>query len=186
MKQLAFLIVLALELAVCGCASNTIANTTPATTTSGSWEAELTGGTDQASLLNFVTTFSLNNNNTVTSGPLTITAFSFINTGKCFTIGTTSARGSTETGDATLVTSSADQVTGSLNFKVASVTPAGNTLTMSGNLTGTSNGTVTTAGTLSSGVVVGTWTLSGGAGDPSCTGGGTFIMCQGTNSCTVP
>jgi hypothetical protein len=183
MKKLAFLIALALELAVCGCGTHTIANTTPATTTSGSWEAQLTGGADQASLLNFVTAFSLNNNNTVTSGPLTITGFGFINAGKCFANG---VNGSTETGNATLVTSSADQVTGSLSFKVVSVTPAGNTLTMSGNLTGTSNGTVTTAGTLSNGVVVGTWSLSGGAGDPSCTGSGNFLMCQGTNSCTAP
>jgi hypothetical protein len=185
MKKLAFLLALALELAVCGCASNTIANTTPATTTKGSWEAQLTGGTDQASLLNFVTTFSLNNNNTVTSGPLTITSFSFFNAGKCFAIGTTSAPGSTETGDATLVTSSADQVTGSLSFKVVSLTPSGNTLTMSGNLTGTSNGTTTTTGTLSNGVVVGTWTLTGGAGDPTCSGSGNFIMCQGTSPCST-
>src|SRR6202163_4028583 len=182
MKKLAFLVALALELAVCGCGTHTIANTTPSTTTSGSWEAQLTGGADQASLLNFVTAFSLNNNNTVTSGPLTITGFGFINAGKCFANG---VNGSTETGNATLVTSSADQVTGSLSFKVVSVTPAGNTLTMSGNLTGTSNGTVTTAGTLSNGVVVGTWSLSGGAGDPSCTGSGNFLMCQGTNSCTA-
>ena len=183
MKKLAFLLALALELAVCGCASNTIANTTPATTTKGSWEAQLTGGTDQASLLNFVTTFSLNNNNTVTSGPLTITGFSFFNAGKCFANG---IHGTTQSGNATLVTSSADQVTGSLSFTVVSVTPAGNTLTMSGNLTGTSSGTVTTAGTLTNGVVVGTWTLNGGGGDPSCTGGGNFLMCQGSDSCTPP
>ncbi len=182
MKKLAFLIGLALELAVCGCGTHTIANTTPSTTTSGSWEAELTGGTDQASLLNFVTTFSLNNNNTITSGPLTITGFSFINAGKCFANGIDAT---TQSGTATLVTSSADQVTGSLSFKVLSITPSGNTLSMSGSLTGTSNGTVTTAGTLSNGVVVGTWSLTGGGGDASCgQQGGSFIMCQGANTCT--
>jgi hypothetical protein len=182
MKKLAFLLGLALELAVCGCGTHTIANKTPSTTTSGSWEANLTGGTDQASLLNFVTTFSLNNNNTITSGPLTITGFSFLNAGKCFANGVDAT---TQSGNATLVTNTADQVTGSLSFKVLSITPSGNTLTMSGNLTGTSNGTITTAGTLSNGVVVGTWSLTGGGGDASCgQQGGSFIMCQGTNTCT--
>ena len=138
MKKLVFLLVLALELALCGCGTHTIANTVPSTTTSGSWEAQVTGGTDQASLLNFVTAFSLNNNNTVTSGPLTITGFGFINAGKCFANG---INGSTETGNATLVTNTADQVTGNLSFKIVSVTPAGNTLSMTGNLTGTSSGT---------------------------------------------
>jgi hypothetical protein len=28
--------------------------------------------------------------------------------------------------------------------------------------------------------------LTGGSGDPSCTGTGSFIMCQGKNTCTVP
>ncbi|MFZ0863653.1 MAG: hypothetical protein ABR881_12270 [Candidatus Sulfotelmatobacter sp.] len=183
MKKLAFLFVLALELAVCGCGTNPLQSPTPGTTTSGSWEAQLTGGTDQASLLNFVTAFSLSNNGTITSGPLVISAFGFINAGKCFANG---LYGSTETGSATLVTNVADQVTGTLNFKVVSSTPPGNVLTLTGNVTGTSNGTPTTAGTLSNGVVVGSWTLTGAAGDPSCTGGGNFLMCQGTNTCTVP
>ena len=184
MKKLVFLLGLALELAVCGCGTHTIANTVPSTTTNATWEAQLTGGTDQASLLNFVTSFSLNNNNTVTSGPLTITGFGFINAGKCFANG---INGSTESGNATLVTNTADQVTGTLSYKIVSVTPAGNTLTMTGNLTGTSNGTPLVAGTLSNGVVVGTWKLDGGAGDPSCSvTSGSFIMCQGTNTCSAP
>lgn len=181
MKKLAFLMVLALELVVCGCGSSTSAPTTTSTATTGNWEAQLTGGADQASLLNFVTSFSVTN-----SGPLNITGFSFINAGKCFANG---VNGSTETGTATLVTGSANQVTGTLEFTVKSVTPAGNVLTLTGNLTGTSNGTPTTTGTLSNGVVVGTWTLTGGAGDPTCAvppPGNNFVMCQGTNTCTVP
>ena len=55
---------------------------------------------------------------------------------------------------------------------------------MTGNLTGTSNGTPQVTGTLSNGVVVGTWMLSGGAGDASCADSGNFIMCQGTSPCT--
>ena len=180
MKKLACLIVLALELAVCGCGSNTIAPATTNTSTTGSWEAQLTGGTDQASLLNFVTFFSVN-----TSGPLTITDFSFFNAGKCFANGT---KGSTESGTATLNTGSAGQVTGTLDFKVVSTVPAGNTLELKGTLTGTSNGTPTTTGILSNGVVVGTWTLTGGAGDASCAvpNPQPFIMCQGSNTCTAP
>jgi hypothetical protein len=177
MKKLACLIGLALELAVCGCGSNTIAPKTTNTSTAGNWEAQLTGGTDQSSLLNFVTSFSVTN-----SGPLTITGFGLINAGKCFANG---VNGSTESGSATLVTGSANQVTGTLNFKVVSTTPAGNTLALTGNLTGTSNGTPTTTGTLSNGVVVGTWTLTGGAGDSSCTGSGNFVMCQGSNTCST-
>jgi|SRR5579862_5553449 len=182
MKKLAFLLVLALELAVAGCATNTTQSTTPGTITNGSWEAQLTGGTEQASLLNFVTTFSLNNNETITSGPLTITAFGFINDGKCFANG---FGNSTESGKATLNTNVAGQVTGTLDFQIVSTNPPGNTLTLKGNLTGTSNGTPTTVGTLSNGVVVGIWTLAGAKGDSSCTGGGNFLMCQGTNTCTA-
>lgn len=181
MKKLAFLFVLALELAVCGCGSNTIAPTTTSTQAQGNWEAELTGGTDQASLLNFITEFNVTN-----GGPLDIKAFQFFNTGKCFAIGSIDAPGSSESGTATLITGSANQVTGTLTYKVTSISPAGNTLTMSGNLTGTSNGTPTTTGTLSNGVVVGTWTLTGAAGDPSCAGSGNFIMCQGTGTCSTP
>lgn len=177
MKRLAILIVLALELAVCGCGSSS-PSTQVTTTTSGNWEVLMTGGTEQASLLNFITAFSLTN-----SGPLDITGFGFINTGKCFTNG---ANQETVTGSATLNAAANGTVTGTLNMNVASVTPAGNTLKLSGNLTGTSNGTVGTTGILSNGVVVGTWTLTGGQGDPSCTGGGTFLMCQGANTCTPP
>ena len=179
MKKLVFLMVLALELAICGCGSNTIANPSTNTAASGNWEAQLTGGFDQSSLLNFVTAFRI-----FDTGPLDISSFNFYNEGKCFANGTIDVPGSRETGTATLITGSADQVTGTFNFKVTSISPPGNVLTMTGNLTGTSNGTPQVTGTLSNGVVVGTWTLSGGAGDASCAGSGNFIMCQGTSTCT--
>ena len=177
MKKLAILI-LALELAVCGCGTGTTSNTATNTAASGNWEVQLIGGKAEASKLNFVTAFSVTN-----SGPLDITGFGFINAGKCFANG---VNGSTQTGTATLITSSANTVTGTLNFAVTSVIPAGNALALTGNLTGTSNGTIGTTGTLSNGVVSGTWTLTGGAGDPSCVvPQGTFVMCQGTATCTV-
>jgi hypothetical protein len=176
MKKFA-LIVLALELAVCGCGNN-VKSTTTNTETTGNWEALLIGGTDQASLLNFTVAFSVTN-----SGPLNITRLSFFNQGACFG---TAVDSTNENGTATFTTSSANAVTGTLDLTVNSVTPAGNTLTITGALTGTSNGTKTTTGTLSNGVVVGTWTLSGGQGDPSCTGGGTFTMCQTLSNGVCP
>ena len=121
MKKLAILI-LALELAVCGCGTGTTANTTTNTAASGNWEVQLIGGKAEASKLNFVTAFSVTN-----SGPLDITGFGFINAGKCFANG---VNGSTQTGTATLITSSANTVTGTLNFAVTSVIPAGNALVL--------------------------------------------------------
>jgi len=179
MKKLAILMVLALELAVCGCGTTTPTNQVN-TQTSGNWEARLIGGTGEASKLNFVAAFSVTN-----SGPLSVPnpGFSFFNNNACFANGT---NGSTQSGTATLVTGSTNQVTGTLSFTVTSITPAGNTLTLTGNLTGTSNGTIGTTGTLSNGIVVGDWQLSGGAGDPSCSAKGTFLMCQGAPTCIAP
>jgi len=180
MKKLAFPMVLALAVTISGCGSTTLAPTTNNTTTNGTWEARLTGGADQASLLNFVTSFQLYN-----SGTLDITGFNFFNQGACFALGTIDSPGSTESGSATLTTSTqTDEVTGTFSYTVRSIKPPGNSLTLTGNLTGTSSSTPQTTGILSNGVVVGTWMLSGGAGDASCIGTGSFIMCQGTNTCT--
>ena len=181
MKKLAFLMVLALEMAVCGCGTSPPANTV-STSTSGFWEAQLVGGTGAASQLNFVTAFNVTN-----VGALDITSFSFINGGACFATG---VKGSTEAGSASFTTDTGTgQVTGSLSYTVTAVTPSGNVLTLTspdGGLTGTSNGTTTTTGTLTNGVAVGTWTLTGGQGDPSCSASGTFTMCQGKTTCTAP
>lgn len=183
MKKVALLLVLALELSVGGCANNT-PNTTVSTTTTGNWEAQMTGGTGQAALLNFTTAFSV----TAISGstqPLDITGFSFFNGGKCFG---TAVADTSEVGNAALTVSSTNTVTGSLNFVVTSTTN-GNVLTLTapnGGLTGTSNGSPGTTGTLSNGIAVGSWSLTGGQGDASCTGGGTFIMCQSSTQPCVP
>jgi hypothetical protein len=183
MKSLAILMLLALELAVSGCGTSSPSTVTN-TSASGSWEAQLTGGTAEASKLNFVTAFNVTNN-----GPLDITGFNFFNAGACFANGTDV---STETGSASFTTNTGtDQVTGTLTLTVTSTTAPGNVLTLTSyqnGLTGTSNGTTTTTGTLSNGVAVGKWSLTA---DPSCTGPvspvtGTFIMCQGAATCTVP
>jgi hypothetical protein len=181
MKKLAILILLVLELAVSGCGTSSPSTVTN-TATSGFWETQLIGGMGEASKLNFVTGFDVTN-----SGPLDVTSFSFFNSSACFANG---LNGSTETGTASFTTNTGtDQVTGQLTFTVTSVTPPGNVLTLTspaGGLTGTSNGTSTTTGTLSGGIAVGTWQLTGGSGDASCTGQGTFTMCQATATCTVP
>ena len=178
MKKFALMVLLALEMAVCGCGNSTNSNTTN-TEAKGNWEAQLTGGTDQAALLNFVTAFTVTN-----SGPLDITGFGFFNSGGCFATGTTAE---TESGTASFTTSSTNTVNGTLDLTITSATN-GNVLTLNGTLTGTSNGTTTTTGTLSNGVVVGTWSVQ--TSDPNCTGvpnsatPGTFIMCQDKSTCT--
>jgi len=173
--SLVVLLALALLLSGCGATNNTTTNND--TSASGSWEAQLTGGTDQASLLNFVSTFSVTN-----SGPIDVTGFAFFNAGSCFNNGTDAESVS---GDATLVTSSTSAVTGTLNMTIASSTN-GSVLTLTGDLTGTSSGTSTTSGTLSNGVVVGSWSLTPGAKATGCNAGtGDFVMCQGKATCST-
>ncbi len=184
-KVVAILALLALGLALGSCGSSTPTNAIT-TSTTGNWEAQLTGGTGQASQLNFVTAFNVTDTTGISNEPLSITGFGFINAGKCFVNGT---NGSTEAGAATLITSSTGSVSGSLTFVVTSSTSS-NVLTLntspSGGVSGTSNGTTTTTGTLSNGIAWGTWTLTGAQGDPSCQGTGNFIMCQNTATCTHP
>ena len=192
MKKLA-LLVLALELAVCGCGNNPPTNTIT-TSASGSWEAQLLGPDFPAGQLNFVTTFNVTSIIEGTAQPLDITGVSFFNAQGCFAGGLNSE---TAIGSATLNTASDGTVSGSMTLAITSIgtptTQAGNILTLdttNGGVYGTSNGTTTTTGTLSNGVVWGTWTLK--STDQACdgTGGssptGTFIMCQGKNSCTIP
>jgi hypothetical protein len=180
MNKIALVALLALELAVCGCGTSGAPSNVTNTQATGNWEAQLTGGTEQASLLNFVTTFTVTN-----SGPLDVTGFGFFNAGSCFTTGTNAE---TLAGNASFTTSSTNTVTGTLTLTVTSTT-TGSVLTLgtptAATLTGTSNGTTTTTGTLSNGIVVGQWSLSPGNGATGCNAGsGSFIMCQGLATCT--
>jgi hypothetical protein len=171
MKKVAILCLVALELAVGGCAIPP-PTTQVNTTTNGSWEAQLslTEGTGQSTLLDFVTTFEVTNH-----GPLDVTAFSFLNNGTCFVTGETAS------GTAQFTTLANGQVNGQLKYTVQSGLPVGNKLALTGNLTGTSNGSPGTIGTLTNGAVTGTWTLTGSS---NCKGSGTFTMCQGSATCT--
>ncbi len=177
MKKLAVLVLLAVEVVVCGCGATNNTSTQVNTQATGNWEAQLTGGTDQASLLNFVTTFTVTN-----SGPLNVTGFGFFNSGACFATG---ANVATVSGSANFTTTSTNTVNGTLNLTITSSTN-GSVLTLNpGTLTGTSNGTTSTTGSLSNGVVVGTWTLTPGGGTNGCNqGSGDYILCQGKATCT--
>jgi hypothetical protein len=184
MRRFATLVMLALTFAICGCANNTPSTTTN-TSTTGNWEAQLispSGG--QASLLNFVVAFNVTNN-----GPLNITGFSFFNQNSCFASG---LNGQTEKGNASFTTDATGHVTGTLNLTITSSTN-GSVLTLTSNadgLTGTSNGTTTTTGTLSNGVVAGTWTLTPGSNATGCNAvtqndSATFLLCQNAATCTT-
>jgi hypothetical protein len=177
MKKLALVALLALEIAVCGCGATNNNSTTTNTQATGNWEAQMTGGTDQASLLNFVTTFTVTN-----SGPLDVTGFGFFNSGACFVTGTDAESVS---GNASFTTSSTNTVTGTLNLTITSSSNGSVLMLNAGSLTGTSNGTTTTTGTLSNGVVIGTWSLTPGSGTTGCnSGSGTYILCQDKATCT--
>lgn len=183
MKKIAVLLVIALECALGGCSYNA-PRTAPITSTAGNWEAQLinpAGG--QASLLNFVIGMSV-----TTNGGMDITGFSFFNQGACFSTGLTAQ---TETGNAAFTTNnSTGQVVGTLDLTISSTTNSSvlKLTSYANGLTGTSNATLDTPGTLSNGVAVGTWELiPGSSAGSSCTHQtGTFILCQGAATCTPP
>jgi hypothetical protein len=163
MKEVAILLLLALMLTGCGNSDNP-PNVQQAS--GGTWESEMLGGDGTASGLSFITQFTVGGN-----GALSITNFQFLTQvdGGCFPV-----TGATPNGNLTLTFNAADQVSGTFSFTIVS---GGNTLT----LTSTSvTGNVNTNNTLSNGVVMGTWTLTGGSG---CNGvGGTFTLTQSTTT----
>jgi hypothetical protein len=185
MKKLAVLVGLALQMALCSC--NTAPTNNVTTTTNSTWEAVLTGGTGPMSQLNFVVTFSVTDTTGQPDQPLDVTSFSFFNQGQnsCFVTGTDEEAVS---GTATLSTATTGDVTGTFLLNVTSAS-TGTALALTGNLTGTSNGTPTTTGTLSNGVVEGQWTLTPGTNVSGCNTGTAslpFLMCQGAATCTAP
>jgi len=188
MKKVAFLILLALAVAVSSCGTGK-PSTTVTTKTSGNWEARLLGGTGAASQLNFVTQFSVTTQNGGSSQAIDTTGFGFINATACFLPSTNQSY----SGQATLNTNSSNQVSGSMTYTVTSGTPAGDVLTLTtgsnGGVSGTASGAPGTTGTLSNGVIWGTWTLQ--SSNPNCPNVTTsqnapFVMCQGNVTCTIP
>lgn len=198
MRAFAILLLIALGLAVYGCGNNNPPNAVE-TTTSGNWEATLTGGTGPAANLDFVINFSVTNTTGQSAVGLAISGFSFINAGACFQNGiTATAQG----GSATITTLSTGQVNGTMSLTINSLAPSttpqgGNSLQLTadpssgGGVAGTSNGTTATTGTLSNGVVWGVWNLSSTNSTNTGCGGtkaltGRFIMCQNATTCTIP
>lgn len=200
MKKVAIPALLALLLLVCGCGSTSPPNAVT-TTTSGNWEAQLTGGTGAAADLNFVINFSVTNTTGEPAQGLSISGFSFINNGPCFLTGITATR---QGGSATITTLSTSQVTGSMSLTITSLagsntSQAGSVLQLTadpssgGGVSGRSSGTTATSGTLSNGVVWGVWSLSSTVaanqamcGSPTTPIQGDFIMCQNSTTCTIP
>jgi hypothetical protein len=174
MTKFAILSLLVVAFVLSSCGSVPVPTTVISTTASGNWEAQLTGGTGQAALLNFVTNFQVTD-----VGPLTINGFNFINTGTCFV---TQEQAS---GSAQYTTAGDGQVTGNLDYQILSRIPTGNTLKLKGLLTGTTTVTNGTIGTLTNGAVTGTWTLTGSSDCGGSSGvSGTFTMCQAHATCT--
>jgi hypothetical protein len=166
MKHVAILLLMALMLD--GCSSTR----TLQSTTSGIFQAVLFGGVGEASGFSFITQFTLNSDNS-----LNVLSFQFLtdnNNGNtpCFPV-----NGGTVSGNiANYLVNTNDTVSGTLNYVVKS---GGNTLTLTGPVTGTATVTGTqpnTSTTLTSASASGNWTLKGGTG---CTNaGGSFTMTQ--------
>jgi|HubBroStandDraft_6_1064221.scaffolds.fasta_scaffold1015429_1 hypothetical protein len=170
MKQVAILLLMAIMLN--GCSSTR----TLQSTTSGIFQAVMYGGVGDASGFSFITQFTLNSDFT-----LNVLSFQFltensVGNNPCFPI-----NGGTVSGKiANYVTNTNDTVTGNLTFVVNSGgTSGGNTLTLTGIVTGTATVTGTppnTSTTLTSASVSGNWALTGASGCNNS--GGSFTMTQ--------
>ncbi len=196
MKKVVILVLLALLSLLCGCGKSNPPNAIT-TNTSGNWEAQLTGGTGAAADLNFVINFTVSNTTGESAQGLSISGFSFINDGPCFLTGVSAT---TQAGSATITTLSTSQVTGSMSMTITSNAASGTqqgtvlTLTSVDGVFGTSSGTTATSGTLSNGIVVGTWSLSSTVAANQAMCGtpttapiqGSFIMCQNSATCVNP
>ena len=160
MKQLAILLLLASMLNGCSSSSSTAAQAAA----NGTWQAVLTGGMATASGLSFNTQFTVSSD-----GRLSIESFQFLTANGCFP--------DTEGGESgtmvLTVDTTSEQVTGPFSYTVQG---NGNTLTLSGNVTATENGT-----TLVNPSITGTWALTGGNGCNDATGG-SFTMSQPTTT----
>jgi hypothetical protein len=148
MKEVAFLLLVALMLN--GCSSS---STTAQAAATNVWSADLSGGVGPASGFSFTTQFTLNGN-----GSLNITYFQFLTSGTCFPI-----TGGTQSGSMVLTTNTtSNNITNAVSGTfVYTVQAGGNTLTLNGTVTGT---VATNTTTLSGGSATGTWAATGATG----------------------
>lgn len=165
MKQVVLSLLVAFSLTAC---SNPTVTQQAQSAAAGIWSAEVQGGEGAASGFSFTTEFTIN-----AGGGLNITYFQFLNTTKCFPVD-----GQNESGTMVLnsVNPSTGETSGTFTYKVQA---SGNTLTLSGNVTGTEVGG---APPLSDGSITGNWSLSGASGCSDSTG--TFTMIQGSSTST--
>jgi hypothetical protein len=165
MKQVVLLLLVAVSFSAC---SNPTVTQQAQSAAAGIWSAEVQGGAGEASGFSFTTEFTINS-----GGGLNITYFQFLNTTNCFPVD-----GQNESGTMVLnsVNPSTGQTSGSFTYKVQA---SGNTLTLTGNVTGTE---VNGAPPLSDGSITGNWSLSGRSGCDNSTG--TFTMTQGSSTST--
>ncbi len=173
---------LALELAVCGCGNSSSHCDSKYANHRKLGGLSHSAVPTQASLLNFVVSFNVTN-----SGPLDFNSSpaSLLQSGGLLCNGTNERRNTERDGHAEH--RMAGIVTGTFTMNIDFRTTNGNAMALTGTLTGNSNGTTTTTGNLTNGVVVGPWTLTGAAGDPSCSvPSGTFVMCQNPTGGTCP
>jgi hypothetical protein len=169
MKQVAILLLMALMLD--GCSSTR----TLQSTTSGIFQAVMYGGVGGSSGFSFITQFTLNSNDS-----LNILSFQFLtdnNNGNtpCFPVNGGTVSGSI----ANYVVNTNDTVSGNLTYVVKS---GGNTLTLTGVVTGTATVTGTppnTSTTLTSASVAGNWAMAGSGTPVGCVNtGGSFTMSE--------
>ncbi len=166
MKQVALLLLLAFSFTAC---SNPTPTQQAQSAAAGIWSAEIQGGAGEASGFSFTTEFTLNAN-----GSLVINYFQFLTTSSCFPVD-----GGQESGSLVLsaVNPSTGQVSGPFKYIVQA---SGNTLTLTGNVTGTE---VDGQPPLSEGSITGNWTLKGtGVCNNS---NGTFTMIQSSSTTTT-
>jgi hypothetical protein len=144
MKSLAVVLCLGLGLTRAGCGSSN----RQSGNINGNWTATLTdtGGTQ---MFAFSTALQATGNN----GSVTINNFRFTTNSNCF------VSDETESGTFALTGDFNGNVSGQFGMSVLSGSPGGNTLTLTG--------------TISGNTMSGTWVL---AGSPGCTGNGSFTM----------
>lgn len=156
MRSLSISVFVAMELMVMGCGSSHNATSTASTSANGIWESALVGSDAGVGVFNFTTSFTVASDNSLNVG-----YFSFLNTGPCFPL-----TGETTSGSFKVTSTAATASAADFQFMVQS---GGNTLSMTGTATGTTDSSGKTTWTS----ITGTWSLTGGAG---CAGNGTFTM----------
>lgn len=145
MKNFAVALLLVVGLAMAGCGSNS--SSSNSANVNGTWNATLTDSGNNPAFT-FGTSLVVNGD-----GTLSVSNFTFNSPSPCF------VSGETATGSFTLGGNFNGNVTGTFNFAVKSANPEGNTLALTG--------------TVSGNTITGTWTLTGTTG---CAGNGVFTM----------